>query len=92
MYGLCRCPYFQVSTLTGFTVSHTWAEIHGESSKAYRMKLSPLEQKILRNIQLGLKVTKVIYVRETIGLMVSQLENGLALTKHRETSQWFMGA
>ena len=31
----------------------TCAEIHGESSKAYRMKLSPLEQKILMNIQLG---------------------------------------
>ena len=31
----------------------THAEIHGESSKTYRMKLSPLEQKILMNIQLG---------------------------------------
>ena len=31
----------------------THAEIHGESSKAYKMKSSPLEQKILMNIQLG---------------------------------------
>ena len=31
----------------------TCAEIHGESSKVCRMKLSPLEQKILMNIQLG---------------------------------------
>ena len=31
----------------------TCAEIHGESSKVYRMKLSPLEQKTLMNIQLG---------------------------------------
>ena len=30
------------------------AEIHRGSSKAYRMKLSPLEQKILMNIQLGI--------------------------------------
>ena len=31
----------------------TCAEILGESCEAYRMKLSPLEQKILMNIQLG---------------------------------------
>ena len=30
----------------------THAEIHGESSKAYRMTLSPFEQNILMNIQL----------------------------------------
>ena len=28
-------------------------KIHGEFSKAYRVKLSPLEQQILKNIQLG---------------------------------------
>ena len=28
------------------------SEIHGESSKAYRTKLLPLEQKLLMNIQL----------------------------------------
>ena len=34
-------------------IKSTDAKIHGESCKAYRMKLSPLEQKILMNIQLG---------------------------------------
>ena len=31
------------------------AKVHGGSCKAYKMKLSPLEQKILMNIQLGVK-------------------------------------
>jgi len=31
----------------------TCAEIRGESYKGYRMKLSPLEQKVSMNIQLG---------------------------------------
>ena len=51
-----KLPHFQICV----TITHTLAliaaqnyltcvEIHGESSKAYRTKLSPLEQKILMN-------------------------------------------
>ena len=36
------------------------AEIHEESFKAYRMKLSSLEQKILKNIQLGVNCADVL--------------------------------
>ena len=38
---------------------HSCAEILGESSKAYKVKLSPLDQKILINIQLGVYVDMV---------------------------------
>ena len=43
----------QIAIVYKFLNYLTHAEIHGESSKAYRMRLSPLEQKILINIQLG---------------------------------------
>ena len=39
-----------LTTLKNYSIC---AESHGESSKAYRLQLSPLEQKILMNIQLG---------------------------------------
>ena len=40
--------------------TNTCAEIHGESCKAYRMKLSPLKQKIFMNIQLGVTCVDMV--------------------------------
>ena len=55
-----NCHFFQLCVAIAYGLAlltdenyPTCAEMHGESCKAYRMKLSPLDQKILMDIQLG---------------------------------------
>ena len=59
IFRLCVLIAYVLASLAAQKFS-TCTEIHGESSKAYRMKLSPLEQKVLMNIQLGVICTDMV--------------------------------